>query len=51
MVHGFAHLMLTGQFDAQLPRGGREALVREAVSPMLRQHLAPLQTARRRAPT
>lgn len=51
MVHGFAHLLLTGQFDAQLPRGGRAALVREAVSPMLRQHLAPLRPARRRAPT
>jgi AcrR family transcriptional regulator len=42
MVHGFANLMLAGQFDAQLPDGGRAALVREVVSPMLRQHLAPL---------
>ncbi|MFM9915191.1 MAG: TetR/AcrR family transcriptional regulator [Rhizobacter sp.] len=51
MVHGFAHLMLAGQFDAQLPPGGRAALVREVVSPMLRQHLAPLQPTRRRGPT
>lgn len=51
MVHGFANLMLAGQFDAQSPPGGRAALVREVVSPMLRQHLAPLQPARRRAPT
>jgi AcrR family transcriptional regulator len=43
MVHGFAHLLLAGQFDAQLPRGGRAALVRQAVAPMLRQHLGPLQ--------
>ena len=43
MVHGFANLMLAGQFDADLPRGGRAALARQAVSPMLRQHLAPLQ--------
>ena len=50
MVHGFANLMLAGQFDAQLPPGGRAALVREVVSPMLRQHLAPLQPAGRRAP-
>jgi AcrR family transcriptional regulator len=46
MVHGFAHLMLAGQFDAQLPRGGRAALVRQAVAPMLRQHLGPLQPGR-----
>lgn len=45
MVHGFAHLMLAGQFDADLPRGGRAALVRQAVAPMLRQHLAALRPA------
>lgn len=49
MVHGFAHLMLAGQFDANLPRGGRAALVRQTVAPMLRQHLAPLQPAPPRA--
>ncbi len=49
MVHGFAHLMLAGQFDADLPRGGRTALVRQTVAPMLRQHLAVLQPAPRRA--
>ena len=43
MVHGFAHLMLAGQFDADLPHGGRAALARQAVAPMLRQHLAPVQ--------
>lgn len=46
MVHGFAHLLLAGQFDAQLPRGGRAALVRHAVAPMLHQHLGPLHSAR-----
>lgn len=45
MVHGFAHLLLAGQFDAHLPRGGRKALVREAVAPMLRQQLSPLRPA------
>lgn len=40
VVHGFAHLMLAGQFDADLPPGGRAALVRQTVAPMLRQHLA-----------
>lgn len=49
MVHGFAHLMLAGQFDADLPRGGRAALVRQTVAPMLRQHLAVLQPAPPRA--
>lgn len=43
MVHGFANLLLAGQFDGQLPRGGRSALVRQAVAPMLRQHLVALQ--------
>jgi len=47
MVHGFADLMLAGQFDAQLPRGGRAALVRQAVVPMLRQHLLALQPVHR----
>jgi AcrR family transcriptional regulator len=45
IVHGFAHLLLAGQFDAQLPRGGRAELVRQA----LRQHLSALQTAHRQA--
>jgi AcrR family transcriptional regulator len=49
MVHGFAHLMLAGQFDGQLPRGGRRALARQAVAPMLRQHLAGLRPAVTRA--
>ncbi|WP_395702166.1 TetR/AcrR family transcriptional regulator [Aquabacterium sp.] len=46
MVHGFAHLMLAGQFDGHLPRGGRKALVRETVAPMLRQHLVALRPAK-----
>lgn len=45
MVHGFAQLMLAGQFDAQLPPGGRAELVRQAVAPMLRQHLSALRPA------
>jgi AcrR family transcriptional regulator len=49
MVHGFAHLMLAGQFDADLPRGGRAALVRQTVAPMLRQHLGQPQPVRPRA--
>jgi AcrR family transcriptional regulator len=49
MVHGFAHLMLAGQFDADLPRSGRAALVRQTVAPMLRQHLAVLQPVHPRA--
>jgi AcrR family transcriptional regulator len=43
IVHGFAHLMLAGQFDADLPRGGRSALAQQTVAPMLRQHLAALR--------
>jgi AcrR family transcriptional regulator len=49
MVHGFANLMLAGQFDAELPRGGRAALVRQTVAPMLRQHLGVLQPVRHKA--
>lgn len=43
LVHGFAHLALAGQFDAQLPPGGRSALLRETLAPMLRSQLAALQ--------
>jgi len=43
VVHGFAHLALAGQFDAQLPPGGREGLLRETLAPMLRTQLAALQ--------
>lgn len=46
MVHGFANLLLAGQFDGHLPRGGRKALARETVAPMLRQHLGHLQSTR-----
>ncbi len=45
MVHGFAHLILAGQFDGRLPPGGRMALATETVVPMLRQHLAGLRPA------
>lgn len=43
VVHGFAHLALAGQFDSQLPPGGRPALLRETLAPMLRAQLAGLQ--------
>ena len=42
VVHGFAHLALAGQFDGFAPAGGREALVRQTLAPMLEQQLAGL---------
>jgi AcrR family transcriptional regulator len=50
-VHGFAHLLLAGQFDAALPPGGREALLRQTLAPMLQRQLESLrgQTPARRA--
>ena len=50
VVHGFAHLALAGQFDGFAPAGGREALVRQTLAPMLEQQLAglfPAPAARR----
>jgi AcrR family transcriptional regulator len=43
VVHGFAHLALAGQFTHFAPSGGREALLRETLAPMLEQHLAALR--------
>ncbi len=42
VVHGFAHLALAGQFDGFAPAGGREALLRETLAPMLNQQLTAL---------
>jgi len=42
VVHGFAHLALAGQFDRFAP-GGREALLRTMLAPMLEQLLAPFR--------
>ena len=43
VVHGFAHLALAGQFDGFAPGGGRDAMLREALAPMLEQHLGALR--------
>lgn len=40
MVHGFAHLMLAGHFDRQLPGEDRKTLATQAVASMLRQQLS-----------
>lgn len=45
VVHGFAHLALAGQFDGFAPKGGREALLRETLAPMLEQQLSGLARA------
>ena len=45
VVHGFAHLALAGQFDGFAPAGGREALLRETLAPMLDQQLTALARA------
>jgi hypothetical protein len=45
VVHGFAHLALAGQFDGFAPTGGREALLRETLAPMLEQQLTALVRA------
>ncbi|AKJ28360.1 TetR/AcrR family transcriptional regulator [Caldimonas brevitalea] len=45
VVHGFAHLMLAGEFDGTLGEGGREAYVDENVGPMLQLHLDGLKLA------
>jgi len=42
VVHGFANLALAGQFDGFAPAGGREALLRETLAPMLDQQLTAL---------
>ena len=43
VVHGFAHLALSGQFDAFTPPGGRQAMLRETLAPMLDAQLAALR--------
>ena len=43
VVHGFAHLALSGQFDPMTPPGSRHALLRETLAAMLEQQLAALQ--------
>ncbi|MDH5537934.1 MAG: TetR/AcrR family transcriptional regulator [Rhizobacter sp.] len=49
VVHGFAHLALAGQFAHIAPPGGRQAMLREVVAPMLEQHLAALHAGAGRA--
>jgi AcrR family transcriptional regulator len=46
VVHGFAHLALAGKFDALIPVGRNDALLRGTVAPMLEQLLRGFQTAR-----
>ena len=43
VVHGFAHLALAGQFDTFTPPGGREAMLRETLAPMLEAQLVALR--------
>ena len=43
VVHGFAHLALAGKFALFAPGGGKEALLRQTLAPMLEQHLAALK--------
>ena len=42
VAHGFANLALAGQFDAFAPAGGREALLRQTLAPVLEQLLLAL---------
>ena len=50
VVHGFAHLALAGQFDDFAPGNDREAMLRQALAPMLEQHLAAWKPRTSRAP-
>ena len=43
VVHGFAHLAAAGQFNHVAPAGGREALLREILAPVLQQQLEGLR--------
>ncbi|MDM4767086.1 TetR/AcrR family transcriptional regulator [Pelomonas sp. SE-A7] len=43
LVHGFANLALSGQFDSQLPARGREAALRRLLGPLLDQQLRALR--------
>jgi AcrR family transcriptional regulator len=49
VVHGFAHLTLAGQFDRLLPKGGREAMLRGVLAPLLEVHLQALRAPAARA--
>jgi AcrR family transcriptional regulator len=53
-VHGVAHLLLAGQFDAALPPGGHEAFLRRTLAPLLQRQLEalrnPASARRSRAP-
>ncbi|HSW08606.1 TetR/AcrR family transcriptional regulator [Aquabacterium sp.] len=42
VVHGFAHLALSGQFDAFTGAAGREALLAQTLGPLLEQQLLAL---------
>jgi AcrR family transcriptional regulator len=42
-VHGFAHLMLAGQFSAFMPAGGRDAFLRTTLAPLLQHQLESLR--------
>ena len=42
-VHGFAHLMLAGQFDDMIPATGRDAFLRSTLAPMLQTQLESLR--------
>ena len=44
-VHGFAHLLLAGQFDGSAPSGGREAFLRQNLASMLQQQIEGLRDA------
>lgn len=43
VVHGFANLALSGQFDTFMAAGGQEAMLRETLAPMLDRQLAGLR--------
>ncbi len=42
-VHGFAHLMLAGQFAALTPSGGRDVFLRNTLAPLLQRQLEALR--------
>jgi AcrR family transcriptional regulator len=42
VVHGFANLALAGQLDGFAPEGGRKALLRKTLAPLLEQQLTAL---------
>ena len=50
IVHGFAHLALAGKFDLFAPGGGRDALLRQTLAPMLRPASGGAETVRASRP-